>query len=167
MKYFTPNRLMRLQDHSDKKRYLRALNDWERALQSYRDHLEQNMGRLPRGLRKLVNSISLHDAQVLDMWHANSRLNITLRPESDPSKLVVLRYVLLEQPRINREALPETMRSLQMTWLYDEWDAPRTLDAEGRPVFTHDILLSNGWEIRLRFQSMAVTRPSPLVPTVF
>jgi hypothetical protein len=34
----------------------------------------------------------------------------------------------------------------------------------GTPTFTHDILLSNGWEVRLRFRSMNVTRPAALLP---
>ena len=165
MRYFTAERLIRLQDHSDKKRYHAALGSWEKALRAYRGHLQGVLDELPRGLRNLLNSISLHDAGIIDMWHRSNRFNISLLPESDPSRLVVLNYSLVESPQINREALPQAIRSSQVAWLYDELDVRQTNDnGQGRTVLTHSILLSNGWEIGLRFRTVAVSRAALLVP---
>ena len=82
-------------------------------------------------------------------------------------------------------ALPEPYRSRQATWLYDEIGVERdtifdaaagvqyksgtqaTANAgqqRGVAVFTHDILLSTGWELHLRFHQLNITRPTPLIP---
>jgi hypothetical protein len=164
VKYFTPDRLVRLQDHSDEKRYLAALGSWEKALRYYREHLQKIGDALPRGLRNLLRSTALHDAAIVDMWHRNTRFNITLLPESDRTKLVILSYSLVEAPQISREALPFELRASQATWLYDELDVQQSADAQRRRLFTHHILLSNGWEIELRFRSVAVSRAALLVP---
>lgn len=165
MRYFTAEQLVRLQDHSDRKRFLVALESWEGALAAYRERWHEIRGQLPSRLRRLLDSVALHDAQVVDMWQNQSRFNITLLPESEPSKLVVLGYRLAEPARIDREALPQAVRSMPVAWLYDELDVmPAPSSGPDRLIFGHNILLSNGWELGLRFHSVAVTRPHPLLP---
>jgi hypothetical protein len=115
----------------------------------------------------LVDSVYLHDARILDMWQGiGDRVTITLQPESDPSRLVVLVYGLLEPPQINPDALPEAVRCEVAAWLYDEVDLEPAGDGKGPPTFTHDILFSNGWEVRLRFRDVTISRPVPLLPAV-
>jgi hypothetical protein len=159
MKYFTPDRYFRLGNLEDERAFLAAHEAWEQAIAGYRQHLQQIRGRLPGGLRRLVETVYLHDARVVDMVLATrGRFIITLQPESLPSHRVVLSYSLLEPPTIDWDALPESARSEPLEWLYDELDVE-----QGEPAaFRHDILLSNGSEVRLRFHTVSVTRPQPL-----
>ena len=118
-----------------------------------------------------MDSIYLYDARVLDMWQGRrSRFTITLQPESDPARFVVLVYSLAEAPRFAYGVLPVEVHSEPVAWLYDELDVEqRTVASGGRrgsrtKTFTHNILLSNGWEIVLRFRNISVTRPVALLP---
>lgn len=176
MKYFTPERLTRLQDHSDEKQFLAALDDWERALEDYWQQMKEIPQRLAgsqpplsknlQEFLKFFTSVSLHDARVLDMYFGDrSDFHITLQPEFQPERLVVLTYSLDEPPRIQANVLPEQLRSQPINWLYDEvtWDG---LTREGKQVLRHTILLSDGREVDLCFYSVAIERPISLVPAV-
>ena len=170
MKYFTPERYLRLGNLEDKQAFLAAQEDWEQAVTKYATHLRRIQEQLPAGLRRLVDSVYLHDARVLGVWLGRVRLTISLQPESDPSRLVVLTYSLLEPPAVNKNALPPGSCSEPVAWLYDELELRTAPREKGRhsvqdaPVFAHDILLSNGWEIQLRFRYVTVTRPMSVVP---
>jgi hypothetical protein len=158
MRYFTPERLVRLGNLDDRDAFLAAHEDWERAVGEYQEQLRQIGPELPPGLRQLTGAVYLHDARVLDMWWGGrSQFTITLHPESDPSRLVVLSYSLSAPPEVKGGVLPESILSQPVAWLYDE------LDHAG-DRFTHDILLSDGREIRLHFRTVTVKRPVPLVP---
>ena len=171
MKYFTPERYLALGNLRERQAFLAAHSDWERAIQGYKDRLSKIRSDLPAALRQLVESTYLHDARVLDMWPGRrSRFTITLHPESDPSRLVVLVYSLEEPPTIERDVLPTEVCSTPVAWLYDELDVERPTGGRIKPscrkppLFTHNILLSNGWEVRLRFRQVAVSRPLSLIP---
>jgi hypothetical protein len=164
MKHFTPERYLRLGNLDDRDAFLAAQEDWERAVEGYQAQLQRVVGEFPPGLRRVLETISLHDARVLDMWLGDRKqFSITLHPESDPSRLVVFGYALVEPPRVEQDVLPESVRSEPVTWLYDELDFGGET-RQGKPAFTHDILLSDGREIRLHFRSVTVRRPLPLVP---
>jgi hypothetical protein len=73
-------------------------------------------------------------------------------------------------PQFKPGALPAEVRSEPVAWLYDELDVDHKRDRKtGRRTrgltLLHDILLSNGWEIRLRFYHVSVTRPAAVIPT--
>jgi hypothetical protein len=162
VKHFTPERLVQLQDRSSEKKFLAALDAWERATKRYEDQLKRIRSDLPFGLQQLIATVPLHDARVLDMWWGGrSQFTITLHPDSDPSRLVVLSYSLVEAP-VEREVLPESVRSEPVGWLYDELDQHGT--KRGGPIFAHMILLSDGREIQLLFRQVTVKRPVPVVP---
>jgi hypothetical protein len=172
MKYFTRERLVRLQDHSDEQRFLAALDDWENSLKDYqqqlstiKQHLRAIGHRIP-ALLKFLTMVSLHDARVLDMYSGGrSRFRITLHPEFQPGRLVILTYSLTQPPQIGRNVLPEHVRLEPITWLYDELTLEdRT--GEEKPMFRHAILLSDGREVQLCFRHVAVERPIPVVPAV-
>ena len=118
-----------------------------------------------------MDSIYLYDARVLDMWQGRrSRFIITLLPESAPGRFVILAYSLVETPRFAYGALPPEVHSQPVAWLYDELDVqPGAAASAGRrgrrlKAFRHNILLSNGWEITLRFRNVSVSRPVALLP---
>jgi hypothetical protein len=162
--FFTPQRLLRLQDRSDERHFLSALAEWEQALADYQRQLGEIRGRLPADLQRLLDTVALHDARVLDMWWGGrSQFTITLHPEADPSRLVVLTYSLAEPPVVEKDLLPQAVRSLPTSWLYDEL-ALANDDGSGGPVFRHSILLSDGREVQLLFRKATVKRPVPLVP---
>lgn len=172
MKYFTPERYLRLGSLDDEKAFLVAQEQWEEALSSYREQLQRIRKELPRGLRNFIESVHLHDARVLTMHQTEEEFFITLQPPSDPGRLAVLGYKVVEEPVIEQNALPPDPRRGPIEWLYDELDldwpeGPRGLPAPaGKPTIRHNILLSNGWEVTLRFRSAWVKRPLRVIPVV-
>jgi hypothetical protein len=172
MKYFTPERYLRLGTLNDEQAFLAAHQEWETALSAYREHLQGIRKKLPRGLRSLVDSVYLHDAQVLTMYQKEDGFFVILQPETDPGRLVVLGYTLVEEPTVEQNVLPAELRRDSIDWLYDELDleraeGPRGLPApEGKPTFRHNVLLSNGWEVILRFRTAWVLRPIRVLPPV-
>lgn len=98
-------------------------------------------------------------------WGGRSQFTITLHPESDPTRLVVLTYSLVEPPAVEPDVLPESVHSAPVAWLYDELDAGGNSGPVGS-AFTHRIVLSDGREIHLRFRNVLVKRPVPFVPAV-
>jgi hypothetical protein len=175
MNYFTPERLVRLQDHSDEQQFLAALDEWERAQADYREQLEDIeqglraiLRRLPENLRtffRFLDTVSLHDARVLVMTWGGDLFRVILHPESQKGRLVVLTYSLEQPPQIQANVLPEQLRSEPISWLYDEvaWDG-RT--RKGEQMLRHTILLSDGSEVVLRFADVTIERPVPLVLAV-
>ncbi len=183
MKYFTPQLFLRLQDCPDQEAF-RAVNaEWEEAVRQYGAQLEEMTPRLPPELRHLVKWGSLHDARVLEIGTAPRRLTLVLLDERC-SRLVSLSYSLVDAPMIDRTALSPEHQSMPVQWLYDEierdtemlynarlriQDRASALVGAGtgedgwRPIYLHSILLSNGWEIRLRFHRLNATRTTCLL----
>ncbi len=164
MKFFTPELLVKLQDRSGKGSFLSAHDEWERAVKHYNKQLGKVHDKLPADFQHLIDTVSLHDAQVLDMWWGGrSQFTITLHAQSAPSRLVVLTYSLLEKPGVAKDILPAAVWSEPTAWLYDELDFGGA-KTRGPATFVHHILLSDGREVRLHFRNVTVKRPLPLVP---
>jgi hypothetical protein len=160
--YFTSERLVKLQDRSNERNFLAALDDWERALDEYRRRLRRLRGELPNDLQLLLDTRSLHDSRVLDMWWGGrTQFTITLQQDSETARLVVLTYSLTEPPHVSEDVLPESVRSEPVAWLYDELDVP---SRKNRRAFIHRILLSDGREVHLHFRNVTVKRPLSVVP---
>jgi hypothetical protein len=171
MRYFTPERYSRLGAVDDEKAFLAAQDEWEKVLAGYREQLKRIRRGLPRGLRGLVESVYLHDARVLAMHQTDKDFFITLQPPSDPERLAVLSYSLVEGPVIKRNALPPGRRREPVEWLYDELDLDQPKKPGGaapaaRQTVRHNILLTNGWEVMLHFRSARVKRPLRVIPAV-
>jgi hypothetical protein len=165
MKYFTPKRLVRLQDHSNKQQFLAALDEWEEALEKYQQQLKKIQNHLqtlqvrPPELLKYLARESLHDAHVdrigMDYhfgtdYPKNGRFYILLHPKFSPRHRVRLAYCLAQPPQIKHCVLPKQLRSEPTAWLYDELTLEGGTSKE-KPLFYHTILLSDGSEIRLCF----------------
>jgi hypothetical protein len=167
MKYFTPERYLRLGSLDDEEAFLAAQEQWEKALSSYREQLQLIRKELPpysRSLRAFVlsvHSVYLHDARVLAMHQSKEDFIITLQPPSDPERLTVLSYKLVEEPIIEQNVLPPERCREQIEWLYDELGLVRP-----KPTIRHNILLSNGWEVILRFRWARVKRPLRVIPVL-
>jgi hypothetical protein len=164
MKYFTPQRYLRLGNLDNREAFLKANEEWERALDDYQRHFRRVRRLLPKDFGQLLDTLSLHDARILDMWWGGRRrFTITLLPESDPSRLVVLTYSLVQPPEVEQDVLPASVQTKPVAWLYDELEVKS--HRRGNPLFfSHNILLSDGREIRINFRTVTVIRPLPLVP---
>jgi hypothetical protein len=171
MNYLTPERYLRLGNRDNRETFLAALQDWEDALTAYKQHFTEIRGKLPRSLVALMEAVYLHDARVLAMHQKEDRFEITLLPPSTPEQLVVLSYRLVGDPVINQPVLPPERCREPVEWLYDELALDRPEAPEGvpaptssKPTYRHNILLSNGWEVVLRFRSVVVQRPLRVIP---
>jgi hypothetical protein len=167
MKYFTPQRWLQLQDWTDEQVFHSAQAEWERAISDYRENLSRALPSMPGRLRQFAGSECLHDATILGIWQEGSQLSILLRPEPSGDSLYLLLYSLLDQPHVVRSGLSPEYLTEQPLWMYDEIGVegggkpePGTMDV----AYTHTILLSNGWEVGLRFRQFEFSRPQPLFP---
>jgi hypothetical protein len=172
MRYFTPERWLRLQDTSDKIAWSVALADWEGAVREYAEVMKHVATRAP-DLRPFLDAESLHDGIVLaygrqDTPGATERRGgsaqqgssaqkdhffLLVRPDwpGDPL-LVLLTYQLVAAPMVIAPVLPPEWRDEQAEWMYDEVGLE-----DNSAVLTHDILLNNGIELFLRFQGFNFT----------
>jgi hypothetical protein len=158
MKYFTPELFARTQNLADHA----AVREWERASVAYTTTLTEVSRHLPRSLRRIIEEFHLHDADVLSMSRTGETLAITLQLEPPDNSLLVLTYSLVESPQIDHSALPSEYRAEQPAWLYDEIGLSEP--GAAALLFTHHILLSNGWEVRLKFRKFKLSRPETLLP---
>jgi hypothetical protein len=180
MKYFTPELFVDLQK-CDTPDDFRAINaKWESAVQKYGTHLKTVVPRLTGGLRQFVRHGSLHDARVIAIGTAERKITIVVQEELVPT-LLSLTYSLVDDAMIERDAFAEVHRATDAVWLYDEIEIePKSFPGAKtrrtgkanvsqtngqRTVFRHSILLSNGWEIRLRFHRLNFARTTSLLRT--
>jgi len=153
MKHFTPDLYVRYQAVTEEAMDV-ADADWEKARTRYQKRLERMGPWLPRSLRALLTKFYLHDAEVLSMGRQDHRFLIVLRLDVPPRSLVILNYQLTGLPVIRTGVLPPEHCSAHVTWMYDEVGRAGGTRAE----WTHSILLSNGWEVRLRCRSVRVSQ---------
>jgi hypothetical protein len=166
MKYFTPERYLNLGNLDDEQKFLAAQEQWEKAIAGYQVQLKQIRTSLPSSLRGLIETVYLHDARVLTMHRSDDDFFIILQPLTTPAHLIVLGYSLVEDPTIKQNVLPRERCREPIEWLYDELELDRPEKSRGKPTIRHNILLSNGWEVRLRFRSAWVKRPVRVIPVV-
>jgi hypothetical protein len=102
------------------------------------------------------------DAAVRSLGRQGDRFVIVLQLDTPPHDLLTLTYHLVAEPRVDREALPAEDRTPDdhVEWLYDEFE----LEPGPPPMATHSILLSNGWELLLRFRDLQVTQAQAWLP---
>jgi hypothetical protein len=159
MNFFTPALYVRLQDF-DPAVMEAADSDWEQAECHYQDRLKQ-LGRMIEPVLRRFDGVLLHDAVVLGISRQGSQLVMLLRRDIPPREVVTLTYELVGEPFINPDAFPASYRSGVMQFQYDEFDADTI---NGQVQFSHSLLFSNGWEIRLLFRDVQVSRAQPIYP---
>jgi hypothetical protein len=162
MKFFTPARWLRFQGTSGREDFRDASEDWEKARSAYQREVKQIRRKLPSRLRRFAEEECLHDAVILAVWQGRSRLKFLLRLDSPSTDVVELTYTLMAPLTINPSAIPNEYRSNQASWMYDEIGIEKA--KAGKPAFTHTILLSNGWEITIRFNRFDFLRRKALLP---
>jgi hypothetical protein len=162
MKYFTPE--LYVQGNSPDEDVADAAHEaWERAIKRYRRHYKKIEPLLPESVQRFHQQRCLHDADVLGPaeltvpslpWSAKDIVLVvqnenTLIPE-DLHTLMFLRYAVVEEPRVEIPLPSSAFHDGQPIWLYDELDVLAPGD------YSHEILLSNGRVITLRFQEFSL-----------
>lgn len=160
MKFFTPELYERLQDFSSDTAMDAAEAAWDRARVRYQRHLARIKSSLPKELRHLLEKFYLHDAEVLSIGGQSNAFFIVLRLDVPPHEMLVLTYQLLKEAVIDPQALRGREGSGRVLWMYDEVGLVRGK----RGGFSHSILLSNGWEVRLRVSDLHLMRTRALYP---
>jgi hypothetical protein len=147
MKYFTPE--LYVEFNSDDPAVADTADaDWERATADYRQHLRKIVGRLPGKARELAESTCLHDAVYLGYLKApvpKSSAELAVVAVEKADDVLLLIYVLTEEPSLGPPHGAGVFSDIAVHWLYDE------VDATDRGVFSHDILLSNGRTLSVKF----------------
>ncbi len=154
MKHFTPNLLAQCRS-LDPGVADAAAAKWQRRAEAYRKRIQAIRSRLPVGVRRLMRSMTLHDANLITVNHAEangrSQLFLSFRLAGKGGKTgVQLRYDRVKTLKVlshDGAVSPDT----EIFALYDEFD----LLADG--TVTHSILLTGGLEIRVRFTNLYVT----------
>jgi hypothetical protein len=165
MKYFTPHRYVQFQKIADETAFYAAHEEWDRALEDYGEHLRKIESFLPRSVQHFRKEFCPHDADVLAIYRSDRTLTITLQLDFPKGVVLILTYSLVDEPEINRSALPEEHCSPRPLWLYEEFDIAQPVGSDqGHAVYVQDILLSNGWEIRLRFRKLSVSKREAVFP---
>jgi hypothetical protein len=160
MKYFTPERYIRLQDREP------AAMDaadavWESISQRYDAYLQTILPDLPPSVRRLLDGYYLHDAEVLSAGRQGDAFLLLLQLDAPPNELLSITYTLTADPLIDRSALPLEHRSPRMAWQYEELE--KCGDGAGEH-YLHSILFSNGWEIRVPFREVHLATVQPIYP---
>lgn len=92
------------------------------------------------------------------MGRSDDTFVMVLEMEPPARDLVILTFALVGEPEIDQEALPGPRESNFITWMYEEWD----VDRRKRCLF--EVLLSNGWSVRLCFREFTFVILRPILP---
>jgi hypothetical protein len=147
MKFFTPELYVRFNSAATSVAN-RANADWERALAAYRKHLRSIRLKLPASVACLASDSCLHDAEYLGFTKMTMPAmtgDVALIAVRKDGAVNFLVYVLDGEPMVTRPLEADVFDVSQPHWLYDE------MDVAGVGVFQHDILLSDGRKLSVRF----------------
>jgi hypothetical protein len=160
MKYFTPELIARNQvDDNAIQNEVEAI--WDLRIEEYDRYLAGVKHLFTPGLKLVADGYYLHDADVHAIGRSGDQLVFVLQFDTVQRTLLVLRYQLVEEPRIDHDALPEVARiGGGPMWQYDEVEL-----VEGDPpTWRQSILLSNGWEVTLHFRDVLVEEIEAILP---
>src|SRR5262249_40479680 len=160
MKYFTPARYLAQQDF-DPAAMDAADADWEAAVEQYEIYLRTIQPDLPAPVQQLVDGFYLHDARVLSIGQRDGALVITLQLDVPAKDLLTITYTLAGQPVIDKQAFCPPGGPHTPLWLFEEIEA--VCDGDRRS-FAHNILLSNGWALRVPFSDVRIQEDRPVFP---
>lgn len=161
MKYFKPELLARCRSEDDDIAEA-AAQEWEQAIGDYRARVRAIRWRFPRGVRRLLSRVALHDAKILTLAFGERQPAVTLQikledTSSRPGGMLELSYLSVAGPdggALLRKHAESSNGNPGLEWiLYDEFD----LD-EPRAFFTHSLLLAGGYELQVRFHNLRVRR---------
>ena len=140
---------------------MRGIEDaWAHALRAYRRRWNRIRHAFPKSVQRfMADNVCLHDAHVLSLTRSGKKLVMVLQMEPPSRDLVILTFQLAGELAIDTAALPNRGDSPIVAWLYEEWD----LDRGGQCWF--DVLLSNGWSMKLPFRDFNYSIGEQLLPS--
>jgi hypothetical protein len=171
MKYFTAEMYVRFNEVPDDESDA-AHEEWELAGRRYERRYKKIAPQLPEELRRFHDEQCLHDADVVGpallsthLYPWNSRdvtivaqqIN-TLIPQFK-NTLAILQYAVTEPPVVEQPLRSAVFSDVQPIWLYDE------IDLVEPGVFSHEILISNGFVVKLRFREFHYHIARLLIPS--
>jgi hypothetical protein len=157
MKYFTADLLRRFESQDDAV-FVAAHDAWDQAIVRWQRRWHKIKDAFPETVRRFeADHVCLHDAQLLRMGREGSTFIMVLEKESPLRDLVILTFTLDGEPKVKETTLADARGTAVATWRYEEWD----LDRQQRCWF--EVLLSNGWSVKLPFAEFQYV----VVPQVF
>jgi hypothetical protein len=154
VKYFTPELYLAF-NSEDSAEAQRAESNWEEALGAYRRHIESIRSKLPPKTRQLAEKLCLHDAEYLGLITVpspQSSETVSLVAVQQDGQRVFLIYLAPKEPFVTQPVEKWRFSRQGVHWLYDE------VDVAPDGLFSHDILLSDGRVISLRFSNFDVMK---------
>lgn len=156
-----------MQSGADPQVAVATLDEWDRAIADYREELTRILpedGSL-RDLRDFAERECLYDGVIVANWVAANTLHLLIQPTPPGEQFLELTYTLAGDPVILRDVFPGEYQSDAPVWMYDEISrVNQGPGANGEPVFQHNVLLGNGWELCVRFVHLKATRVSAWFP---
>jgi hypothetical protein len=153
VKYFTPE-LLADSRASDPDVAEAAAVKWLRRADAYRKRLKEIHDRLLPGVRKLLRSVTLHDARLLTLNFAlvqdQPRYFLSFQLAGEGGAGIQLRYDVVKPLKVVFHD-PKASIETELFVLYDEFDVL----AGG--TLTHSLLMTRGVELRLRFTNLHIT----------
>jgi hypothetical protein len=161
MNYFTPELIARgqVKDHDLLDRHE---EEWDEVCERYETYLKTVVPDMPSGLKQILDNYYLHDATVLSIGRRRGEFVLVLKLDTPPQSMLTFTYDLLADPVIQEEALPAEARFClhPPLWLYNELE--RVQDQPGG--WRENLILSNGWEITLRFREVKAEEFDAILP---
>jgi hypothetical protein len=158
MRYFTPQRYLALQN-ADPLAMNAADADWDEAVEHYDAYLQSIIQEIPETVRSLLDGFYLHDARVLIIGQREDTFLISLQLDVPPKELLTITYTLAGSAKINKQGFSPPGGEHAPVWLYEEIESLRESDKQ---IFAHDILLSNGWVLRIPFSDVKLEVADPV-----
>src|SRR5262249_45768621 len=160
MKYFTPELYNR--GNSDNDDEVDGVEyEWDRRIERYHRRWRKIKAAFPEGVRRFEKDhICLHDAEVFSIGRDGNTLVMLLKTEPPACEPVVLTFTLTEEPVITTGTITKSHEGRPIFWLYEEWD----IDRQKRMTF--EVLLSNGWVVKLYFRDFHYLIANPVFPPV-
>ncbi len=169
MKFFTPELLKRCR--SGERAVAEAASDeWDAAVEAYAAHLKGLRPLMPNCLRRAVRSMpALHDSRPLGIQSFPGRPRVALRLRLEGRAGAAGEELELVYSTVTPGAKEDVTASRHdigskggvVKVLYHEFDL------EGPGVFTHSLLLSDGWVLRFRMRDMLARLVESLEPLPF
>lgn len=154
MRYFTPELYLKF-NSADRGVVAKAHDEWEDAIRTYRQRLQEIGINMTTNARTVAETLCLHDADYLGMALLpvpDSGKSLAVLLIGQDATRVFLVYLLSEQPLTRQVSVEWPYSKDQVHWLYDEFD----VDKSG--LQQHEVLLSNGQILTLRFHEMQVVQ---------
>jgi hypothetical protein len=161
MRFFKPELLARCRSSDDDVADA-AAKEWDAAAAAYRARFQSIRAKLPLGVRRLVSSVSLHDARFLVVAIGKEKpffgiLVQVAGSSGQAGEVLELDYDSVAGPigGVHVRSHPSLADSGQgnVQILYHEFDID-----EAHSFFLHTVLLSDGREIEVRFRRLALRR---------